>query len=480
MKTLLYVVLLISSISFFSACSSSPDLTESQAMDKYQAVAVLDQSMLSAKKDRLSFWAPIAYEKTAKALEEAKSLAVADEPSADAVALKGQQHFNAGQAQAAKARHLFSEVDHARSKAIGHGSMSSAPAKMTEIDNDFRELAIMLEKGNDVDAKVGRPDLVARYQQLELASVKKATIADAVAALDNAKQRKADKYAPKTYASAQKNLKLASSAIDSDLSNQGEAQDYAAKAIWQAQRSASISDTAQEFNRNDYEMEDIVLWHQAQVGKAVSPLDSYIPFNLSDNDVMASVADSVQEIVNERNQMAAAMDAQQQNYAQQLSMRQTELSAMETQIKASDQQRAANRENLAKVQKLFTGEEATVYLQNDNVLIRAHGFWFPSGGSEIDSRNFPLLKKISAAVNDFPNSKVVVSGHTDSTGSEVTNLKLSKERAKKVEAFLAELGGVAAARLSYEGYGQSKPVGNNATSKGREQNRRVEVLIINQ
>ncbi|MDZ4261570.1 MAG: OmpA family protein, partial [Pseudomonadota bacterium] len=124
-------------------------------------------------------------------------------------------------------------------------------------------------------------------------------------------------------------------------------------------------------------------------------------------------------------------------------------------------------------------KEATVYRQLQNVLISAHGFSFPSGQSEIQADNFPLMNKIVDAIKTFPNARIEVGGHTDSSGSDAANQKLSEARAAKVAKFLKEVGGIAADRVSSRGFGEAKPVASNETGEGRAENRRVEIKIVN-
>jgi len=74
--------------------------------------------------------------------------------------------------------------------------------------------------------------------------------------------------------------------------------------------------------------------------------------------------------------------------------------------------------------------------------------------------------------------KVRVEGHTDSQGKDAANLDLSQRRANSVRKRLIEKEGIAPERLEAVGYGETKPVDNNKTAKGRENNRRVEFTIL--
>lgn len=86
------------------------------------------------------------------------------------------------------------------------------------------------------------------------------------------------------------------------------------------------------------------------------------------------------------------------------------------------------------------------------------------------------LARLSGLVLAHPGLKLEAEGHTDSTGSDATNQKLSEQRAEVVRAYL-EKSGIAAANLSAKGFGKTMPIADNATWKGRQQNRRVEIIV---
>lgn len=69
-----------------------------------------------------------------------------------------------------------------------------------------------------------------------------------------------------------------------------------------------------------------------------------------------------------------------------------------------------------------------------------------------------------------------ITGHTDSNGSDIANLNLSRKRAKSVVNYLIEKG-FDKKYLIYEGYGESRPIGDNRTEVGRQQNRRIDIEI---
>ena len=87
----------------------------------------------------------------------------------------------------------------------------------------------------------------------------------------------------------------------------------------------------------------------------------------------------------------------------------------------------------------------------------------------------PIIDQVITLLKDNPNLKLSIEGHTDNVGGHDYNVQLSKDRAATVESALVKAG-IAADRLKSTGYGPDKPVADNATSRGRAQNRRVELV----
>ena len=86
------------------------------------------------------------------------------------------------------------------------------------------------------------------------------------------------------------------------------------------------------------------------------------------------------------------------------------------------------------------------------------------------------LDEVAVVINDFPKTAVVVEGFTDSTGSEEHNQALSERRARAVSGYFVNQG-VSAERVTAVGFGEDHPVAGNDTEAGRQQNRRVAMLI---
>lgn len=102
---------------------------------------------------------------------------------------------------------------------------------------------------------------------------------------------------------------------------------------------------------------------------------------------------------------------------------------------------------------------------------------FETGKSIIKNTSFESLSELSDVLKKRTQYKLEISGHTDNVGIAATNLQLSKDRANAIKNFLVKKG-IPANRLVAQGFGQTKPIGDNKTDKGRQKNRRVEMKII--
>jgi outer membrane protein OmpA-like peptidoglycan-associated protein len=103
---------------------------------------------------------------------------------------------------------------------------------------------------------------------------------------------------------------------------------------------------------------------------------------------------------------------------------------------------------------------------------------FTSGRADLKTGAAGNLNKLTAFLNEYPNRTVLIEGYTDSVGSEDYNQALSQRRADSVKAYLVGQG-IGPVRLFASGKGESAPVAGNDSAEGRQENRRVEVIINN-
>jgi outer membrane protein OmpA-like peptidoglycan-associated protein len=101
---------------------------------------------------------------------------------------------------------------------------------------------------------------------------------------------------------------------------------------------------------------------------------------------------------------------------------------------------------------------------------------FPLDSAELQPTARRNLGELASTLKDYPDTELLIVGHTDSQGSERYNERLSERRAESAALYLYEQG-IEPSRLKTLGKGEREPVASNATAEGRQQNRRVEVAI---
>lgn len=330
----------------------------------------------------------------------------------------------------------------------------------------------------------------------------------AEASIQQAETAAADDHAPRTLSEAKEELRLARAVLEADRTRREAAEAHARRAIWLAGRASSISELAKKFEAEDFQLEDMLLWHEAQLEQVNEPLSTPLPFDKSDRAAVSTLRSSIRSLLqaldeargtarkNEQeiaelqqklNETVVGYEAKLAQLAEASGQQLAELKTQyESKISAEGRKQTEARlyreraeQRFKRVESLFKPEEASVARTGDNVRVDVYGFEFPSGTATISSANFGLMDRIVSAVRTFPGSQVRVFGHTDSLGSPERNLRLSIERARAVLQFLVDVGGIEPARIESDGFGESKPVATNETKEGRAKNRRVEILIIN-
>jgi len=110
------------------------------------------------------------------------------------------------------------------------------------------------------------------------------------------------------------------------------------------------------------------------------------------------------------------------------------------------------------------------------VIVTLGDVLFPTGSATLPVRARRSAERVAAVLQQHPQRRIRIEGHTDSVGSAAMNLALSRRRALALRQALLDAG-VEASRIEFVAYGESRPVADNATSTGRQQNRRVELLF---
>ncbi|MEO0119623.1 MAG: OmpA family protein, partial [candidate division WOR-3 bacterium] len=123
-------------------------------------------------------------------------------------------------------------------------------------------------------------------------------------------------------------------------------------------------------------------------------------------------------------------------------------------------------------------QEKNFYLVKKGMVITLRGIYFEFNKATIKPESYPILDSAAQILKDNPKIKVEIQGHTDNVGSAEYNKKLSLRRAQAVVNYFVQKHGIDIKRLRAVGYGEEKPIADNATEEGRALNRRVEFVII--
>jgi outer membrane protein OmpA-like peptidoglycan-associated protein len=102
--------------------------------------------------------------------------------------------------------------------------------------------------------------------------------------------------------------------------------------------------------------------------------------------------------------------------------------------------------------------------------------YYSTSKADIDQKSYLILDEFAQYMIEHPGIEIEIRGHTDNVGNDAANLALSTERAFEVLRYITSKG-VDGKRISYKGYGETKPISTNDTEEGRAQNRRTEFLI---
>jgi outer membrane protein OmpA-like peptidoglycan-associated protein len=178
----------------------------------------------------------------------------------------------------------------------------------------------------------------------------------------------------------------------------------------------------------------------------------------------AMLARTAAEAEASSNASAAAAGAEAKKAAE----RAAEVAAAAARVKAAE---ASRTDLLNRLNSVLPTHES-----DRGLVSEIGGVQFATGSAELSSAARVSLAKFSGIVASYPTLEFAVEGHTDSTGSDAINNKLSLRRAIGVRDYLIEQG-VAASHIDAAGLGSSRPVADNATVAGRAHNRRVDIVI---
>ncbi len=131
-----------------------------------------------------------------------------------------------------------------------------------------------------------------------------------------------------------------------------------------------------------------------------------------------------------------------------------------------------------KIESEIPGAEVTRVGEGIDVVFDENsGVYFATNKSNINAKSKTNLNKLAGIFKEYPDTNIIVEGHTDSTGDDTYNMSLSQKRANAVTEYLVSQG-ISKSRLTTYAHGETLPKYDNATPEGRAKNRRVELGIV--
>ncbi len=389
---------------------------------------------------------------------------------------------------------MFSSVLSARKDAINAEAQQFVKEMWVDAEAEMKEAAEQLEKGDADDAKEKANDATALYRKAELESIKANYLTNAKKLLQKADDNKVDKVAPKTIAEAKGLVKGAEKELLENRYDTDDARHLAKEAEYKALLAMHIAKEEKSLDERGFETEDYLLMNYNTLEKIGEALDMSLKFNAGVDMPVSKITQRIahdqlrmanleSSIYNEKatNRNLKALLGEQQKIIQTMEGKLSD-EALKGQKRQQALQSRIDRmaevnSKFEKVQQLFDQEEALVFRQKNDVIIRMIGVNFDVGKSQIKQEDYALLTKVQEAMNLFTNASISIEGHTDSQGGDDANLKLSKERADAVLTYLNANTTIDKERSSTSGFGESKPIANNETSAGRKLNRHIDVVI---
>ena len=418
------------------------------------------------------------FEDAEEALEKGRNIETVRSNAADATA-----NFKTAAEAATLARTAMAQALKSRQDAANAMAPKLSPELWEDAQQTFLRAIQLLERGDLKNSKKREIEATTLYRDAELDAIKIQYLADTRQLLADAKRARVDRYAPITYAKATDLLASAERELSENRYDTDLPRSLAKQANYEAKHALYLSEVVRKIRDKDMTAEQLILqWEQPL--QAIAGVADVVPDMQDGPDKLA--AELVAYFENQAQTLQAAQQENSENEIRIADM-EAELAALDERLGGATEERAALiqrleaqervKQQFEQVEKMFANEEARVFRQGNNIILRLVGLSFDSGASQIKPENFELLAKVEKAIDVFPRSELIIEGHTDSHGGDDLNQKLSQERAESVQQYMINAMRIPTYRLIATGYGETQPVASNETESGRARNRRIDIVI---
>jgi len=370
-----------------------------------------------------------------------------------------------------------------RDDAANANAATFAPAILADAEDAFDGAIRQLEQGDIRDARELGQEAESLYRDAELTAIKAQYLSQTRALLAEADRGRVPRYAPNTYARAVSLLERAERELSENRYDTDLPRSLAQQANYEARHAIYLAGVIEQLRDEDIPVEEVILQYEAPLARIAAAADMVPAFDEGIEPVERELTAFVEDLIERASQAEVDLSDSRARIAEL----EDEIRDLDTQLGGISQERVALvqrleaeariREQFDAIETTFTRDEARISREGSSIVLRLVGLTFASGRAEVAAEYRPLLEKVARAAAVFPRSQIVIEGHTDSYGSDETNLALSRQRAESVSSFLVNELGIPSFRISAVGYGETRPIANNETEQGRTRNRRIDVMI---
>jgi OmpA-OmpF porin, OOP family len=456
-----------------------------QDLDAAALAAAIDK----ARSEQVDALAPSNFEAAVEA-QQAAAKDAAKGRKADKVGAKvqeGQAALSRATTAAAGARQLLGSVIKARDDALAAEAPKFAGQSWQKAAERFREAMTANEKNDTKNAQKRAAEAEVLLREAELIAIKGGILDEARALIAQADEAKVGKFAPRTLQAAKRYLAQAEQEIQRNRYEVGEPRKLAAQARYEARHATYLAQLIERVLKEESDdqagIEGLILSWEEPLKRIAAEMELSAQFDKGMQATMQEInehaAQQAQEArrlkqeLADRDDNAAALNAQLQKLESRLGGVSEERVALQRRVDAQERLRSS----VAALEATFTADEARVVRQGDDVVLSLLGIKFPVGKSTIDASSAALMKKVQQGLALFPGASVSVEGHTDANGTDSQNLILSQDRADAVRQYMVSNFGFNPEKVSSVGYGEARPVATNETAAGRTRNRRIDLVI---
>ena len=471
------IFLLFSVFFIVSACALA-QMASNPTNNPEQWVSQLEADLADARSQDVNVLSPGLYDQAQSSLLAAKqALEKGGKLSAiDKYVTEGNDSLQKAEEIAQVSRTILGETNNARTKALKVGADRLGEPYMA-VERQYLKLTKSIENDNLSYAQKNALEVKGAFRKLEIMAIKKSALGNARKMMADADKAKLQKIAPSAYGVAETALNEAEIYAGQ---NPYEAEMISQKnlhAEFMARRLMAISESSKTFQSMTPESSAIYVENLfAQLGQALNTGDMRDKTVDAQLGALAAAAGTM-----ERNNLS--LEKEKTNFQHEIAVLEQQLTGVQgiSQEQAVAKSRlsakSAFNEQFNTVQRYFDADEAEVYKQGGNLVIRLRGIKFPVGQATLTPENYTLLSKVQRAIQTFDQPKVTIEGHTDSSGSTQINHELSLERAGAVKTYLVANKTLPGNHIQAAGFGPDRPLAPNTTPEGRAINRRIDVLI---